>query len=176
MGRFGGRFHGTVYFIQSGAGAIKIGTAKNVARRIATLRLANPEPLTLLHTMPGGVTLEHRLHRKFAALRIRGEWFRAEDPLLSWLRNGAIIDSAPLPEMDEIATRIAAMSFLEREHVAWRARISWRQVYRRAARGKAMGHRSETRIQWALSTPDPLRSRDRFPEKATPENFLLDNE
>lgn len=73
---------GWVYFVR-GADKIKIGTTGSVARRLATLRCASPVELTLLHSMPGSQRVERHLHRQFADLRMHGEWFRAEEPLLS---------------------------------------------------------------------------------------------
>lgn len=65
-----------VYVIRAGDdGAVKIGVARNVLRRIATLQNAHPSPLTLLRAVQGGVREEQRLHAKFAQHRIGGEWF-----------------------------------------------------------------------------------------------------
>ncbi len=71
-----------VYFVRGGD-RIKIGYAANTGRRIADLQTASPVPLELLTAIPGSRDLERELHRQFAALRTHGEWFRAEDPLLS---------------------------------------------------------------------------------------------
>ena len=66
-----------VYFIQCGS-FMKIGVADEVLSRLATLQTANPEPLSLVHSMPGGYELESLLHLRFAEHRVRpgGEWFR----------------------------------------------------------------------------------------------------
>jgi hypothetical protein len=58
---------------------IKIGKAVDVAKRIANLSTGNPEEIVLLHVFPTNV--EKTLHRRFAHLRINGEWFRSSEGL-----------------------------------------------------------------------------------------------
>lgn len=82
---------GEVYFIQAGdGGPVKIGhTLKTtVRRRLETLQTAHHLELRLLLAVTGSVVDEQRLHRDFAALRIRGEWFRFEEPLVSFIASG----------------------------------------------------------------------------------------
>jgi len=66
-----------VYYLRF-ADRIKIGTSTRYLARMREL----PKD-ELLVTEPGGDDLERARHRQFAALRIRGEWFRAEAPLLA---------------------------------------------------------------------------------------------
>jgi hypothetical protein len=75
---------GDVYFIACGAW-IKIGFATKLAERLKALQMANPERLTVLHTVRGTLQSEYELHRKFSALRGLGEWFRAEPELLAYI-------------------------------------------------------------------------------------------
>ena len=77
----------SVYFLRSGPqGAIKIGfTGGNVHARIAELQTGSAEQLLLLATMAGTMSDEQGLHRRFAALRIRGEWFHAAPELLTFI-------------------------------------------------------------------------------------------
>lgn len=78
---------GRVYFVQCMAEdrPVEIGTAMRdgVGYRMADLQVGNPFELRLLGTMPGGYAKEAELHRRFAHLRIRGEWFRSEPELLA---------------------------------------------------------------------------------------------
>lgn len=77
-----------VYFIEAiGAAAVKIGTAADLKKRLNTLQTASPMPLRVLGTTPGGRDAEQTLHRRFAHLKLRGEWFRAEPELLSFIRD-----------------------------------------------------------------------------------------
>jgi hypothetical protein len=72
-----------VYFIRAGAaGPIKIGYSATPVDRLSTLQTATHEALTLLAHVAGDVDDERRLHDRFAHLRQRGEWFRAEQDLL----------------------------------------------------------------------------------------------
>jgi hypothetical protein len=68
-----------VYFIQSGPdGPVKIGLSNNPGRRLPQLQTGNPDELQLRHVLPGGHSVEERLHRRFEPARIRGEWFGRE--------------------------------------------------------------------------------------------------
>jgi hypothetical protein len=69
---------GFAYIIQAGDdGPIKIGTAKNVAKRLAALQTASPVPLFVVGALPGGMLKERELQRKVDRHRIQGEWFAA---------------------------------------------------------------------------------------------------
>lgn len=68
-----------VYFAQLGD-LIKIGLSFNPERRARGLNA------TLLATFLGDFEHEKKMHRKFADLHERGEWYRAEEPLLSWIK------------------------------------------------------------------------------------------
>ncbi len=64
-----------VYFIRADNGLVKIGHSSDVARRLANLRLANAGDLDVFRVIDGGRQTERWLHKRFHALRIRGEWF-----------------------------------------------------------------------------------------------------
>ena len=68
------------YLIQAGD-AVKIGRARNVQSRLATLQTGSATTLHLL-----GITTEPEewLHTRFAEHRLRGEWFRACPAILSF--------------------------------------------------------------------------------------------
>ncbi len=66
-----------VYFIQGEiTGCVKIGVARDPALRLKTLQTGCAERLFLIRSLPGDRRLERWLHKRFAALRVRGEWFR----------------------------------------------------------------------------------------------------
>lgn len=67
-----------VYFAEH-AGRIKIGTSREVHKRMATLGV------TLLASEPGGYAREAQLHRRFADCHIAGEWFEPSDDLLDYI-------------------------------------------------------------------------------------------
>lgn len=57
-----------------GSPLVKIGyTSGAPAKRLASLQTGQPMPLSLLWSIP--VDIESELHERFAAHRVRGEWF-----------------------------------------------------------------------------------------------------
>lgn len=64
-----------LYFIRSGQ-YVKIGISEAPQRRIASIQTSNPDELEVLAVVEGGAQLEAEMHRRFAALHYRGEWFR----------------------------------------------------------------------------------------------------
>jgi len=80
-----------VYFILNSSDRhIKIGVAKNVKRRLASLQTSNSAELVLLKSVKTAIVqaaqkLERSLHQKFAKLRGRGEWFESEIELLDFI-------------------------------------------------------------------------------------------
>lgn len=105
---------GYIYVLQTKPGSpVKIGTAKNVRRRIATLQCGNENQLRLLLCFPGSEPEEHRIHRALHRSRVRGEWFggpaitdfleRAAD--YSTRAAQAFENSEPVPEYDFLDER-----------------------------------------------------------------------
>lgn len=75
-----------VYFIRSGRhGPIKIGYAKTLRSRLHALSTAHHDELLVLATLAGGDVQERRMHEKFAAYRLRGEWFEPAEELLAFI-------------------------------------------------------------------------------------------
>lgn len=80
-----------IYFVACpGAGAVKIGHAEkrsyltddaSAFERVSGLQVGCPLELKLLATCEGGKSEEAALHLRFAAHRIRGEWFQLTDEL-----------------------------------------------------------------------------------------------
>jgi DNA-binding XRE family transcriptional regulator len=85
-----------VYFIrEESSGAIKIGVAKDVYRRLSFLRTAHSSELTLLGVIAGDGLREAALHRQFQHIRLRGEWFRPEPDLLALIAQEAACPMQP---------------------------------------------------------------------------------
>lgn len=76
-----------VYFIGCGDGNpfVKIGQTRDLHKRVAALRGANPLEITVLLVMRGSTTEERLLHAAFSEYRERGEWFRNEGELAELL-------------------------------------------------------------------------------------------
>lgn len=80
-----------VYFIEAMTTPtiIKIGFSCCVQKRLQDLRVASPVGLRLLASIRGGAAKETDMHRRFAHLRVDGEWFRAAPELLAFIRSFA---------------------------------------------------------------------------------------
>lgn len=76
---------GHVYFIADEQGFIKIGFSTNVRARLSSLSTSTRQRLEVLATVPGTIRDEADLHRRFAHLHARGEWFRAGDDLRNYI-------------------------------------------------------------------------------------------
>ena len=70
------------YFIGAEHGPIKIGSARDVHQRLTVLQTGHPEPLYIYAYADGGYETEEKMHRDFAADRLRGEWFRRSERIL----------------------------------------------------------------------------------------------
>lgn len=89
----------TVYYVRRTDGLIKIGyTGRELRVRLYGLRREHG-PLEVLTTHSGGYDAEQANHRRFAALRVTGEWFRPEPELLAHIaRINARHASDSMPE------------------------------------------------------------------------------
>jgi len=80
------RHNGFAYFVEAmGLNAVKIGSAVDVERRVTQLQVGCPAELRPLFWQEGGEVRELELHREFAGLHIRGDWFRKEGPLADYI-------------------------------------------------------------------------------------------
>ena len=75
-----------IYFLQDETGPIKAGKSKNMVQRIRDIQTCNPRPIKLLGRTGGYTWTERQIHKKFAHLRIHGEWFRPEKELLNFIK------------------------------------------------------------------------------------------
>jgi hypothetical protein len=78
-----------IYFIHDPISRrVKIGVAGDPYGRLRALQTGNPNRLTMLGIIPGGLSEESALHRRFADYRGSiGEWFRGEEGLLIEVQN-----------------------------------------------------------------------------------------
>lgn len=78
-----------VYFIQAGdSGPIKIGSSNSPTTRLSELQIGSALDLRLLRQLPGTADDERALHARFAAHRIRGEWFEPSPEVLEEVSRG----------------------------------------------------------------------------------------
>lgn len=95
-----------VYFVRRESdGLIKIGTSRTLAARMVSLK-RDHGALQMLAATGGAHREETAMHRQFAELRVEGEWFRPELPLLEHvytLMKECPLDPAPgLPPIAEL--------------------------------------------------------------------------
>lgn len=69
-----------VYVIRSASGHLKVGTAKNVSKRLRALQGANSQILTLEHVSGGMLRViaeqvEFEAHHRLHQFHVHGEWF-----------------------------------------------------------------------------------------------------
>jgi len=85
-----------VYLIQGSEKYYKIGRSNNPLRRLHAL--TNAPFLTLLHVIPTeeGARAEKFLHKKFARVRVRGEWFSLSQTEVDWI---CALDKAALQQI-----------------------------------------------------------------------------
>jgi hypothetical protein len=98
-----------VYFMQVGSPAsclVKIGFAEDVPARAATIRSTLHEPVAILGVMPGARPEEAELHRLFAHIRRKGEYFFPEPDLLDYIRHNAIPLDSLTPDLDPVKVQI----------------------------------------------------------------------
>jgi hypothetical protein len=78
-----------VYLVGNCSSSVaKIGTTKNLQKRLSVLQVGYPLRLEVLWHRPGGWALEQYLHGCFADLRLKGEWFDfgMQDPVDAVMR------------------------------------------------------------------------------------------
>lgn len=78
-----------IYFIMSGD-LVKIGYSNNPKKRFAALSTGCPFPCHLIGVTEGGPSEEAALHKAFAHLREKGEWFRFDVEVNNHIRQHAI--------------------------------------------------------------------------------------
>jgi hypothetical protein len=85
-----------LYFVEEkNTGNIKIGrTSRPIEERMITLQTANSSALALLKCVPASPVEEVRLHARFRAAKVRGEWFRPTPELLAYI-DGIQCEVAP---------------------------------------------------------------------------------
>jgi hypothetical protein len=104
--------HGYVYLLDSQIGVWKIGRSSVPVKRISTLEVKLPydlEVIALIETkdMYG---LESHMHNKYAAKRVKGEWFRLSSEEVEYIRSLVAIP----------AWRRTIRDLMELEDLSWR--------------------------------------------------------
>lgn len=73
-----------VYIVRAGdTDMVKIGWANDPSDRLAALQCAHYEELHVIRLIDGPAYLEKWLHQQFSDRRLRGEWFRFLDQMMT---------------------------------------------------------------------------------------------
>ena len=74
-----------VYFVERFDGLVKIGTTKNLIRRMKELRRKYGQ-MEFLGVIEGGYECEQHVHKLFKEARVEGEWFKRTRTLHTYIR------------------------------------------------------------------------------------------
>lgn len=114
--------------------AVKIGFTDNVRKRFLNLLSLASEPLQFIGHMPGGRDVEAHLHARFSELRLRAEWFRADEKLLTALAFILDPEMPPVQKQPEVqpvpngALSDAAIAATAKHHLRRIAAQRWPQL------------------------------------------------
>lgn len=93
-----------IYFMQDGdKGPIKIGFTNNhPIKRLQAIKPKCTNGLCFLKIVEGDQQREKELHKLFWRLRIKGEWFKPHEALLSFINNQEATELPELPHTTNI--------------------------------------------------------------------------
>jgi len=94
-----------VYFIENvETKRIKIGKSINVISRFSSIKTSNDCEVKLLGFVEGGHDLEKKLHDRFAASRVRGEWFteEIEPDVMVIIGGGRVVDETEIEFLNNV--------------------------------------------------------------------------
>lgn len=77
---------GDIYFVRAGKDRVKIGFSNDHVSRFSALKTGNAHELKMIGIVPGTHQDEKAMHKRFAAYRVRGEWFKIEGELAAFLK------------------------------------------------------------------------------------------
>ena len=152
------------YIIQGcDGGPIKIGKSSNVQDRLVALQGGRPRTVGVVGTIDGDVEAE--LHKRFAAYRMCGEWFRVSKEIQDWWRNDVRIKQNPRWSLDTMCAEIEPLALTAEQIVSlrllpvsvrsWRRADSAGQIPRGIRFGqKKMWRLSDLRTWIEMGCPD----------------------
>jgi len=81
--KLGHQTHFVYFVLNEDSNAIKIGRARDLAKRMKALQTSSPVPLKLVEAIQiegseKAQEMERSLHQQFSEIRLSGEWFKAE--------------------------------------------------------------------------------------------------
>lgn len=152
-----------IYFIRIGDhGPVKIGRAYNPAARLSTLQGAHWQTLRLVRTLEGDRLVERRLHRHYADLALRGEWFSWDDSMMT-IEPLAAGPDGPINEIIELfggTLRVAEIVRVRPESICRWRRSGYLPVWHGPVlRQAAVDHKINLpwELVWAALRPSRVR-------------------
>lgn len=95
---------GYTYFVQDGD-MIKIGSSMRPEDRISALQTGSARHLDVLAIVSQDIADEFGTHQRFAHLRVRGEWFRAEPDLLEFIEAIKAHKATPIEQPSKLPAK-----------------------------------------------------------------------
>ena len=79
----------SIYFVarQDDPRLVKIGLTKDMVRRMQVI--SSSAPIVLFATCDGDTVEERYFQKRFSHLRVEGEWFRADDAMMKFIKENA---------------------------------------------------------------------------------------
>jgi len=121
-----------VYYLLFGD-RVKIGTSSNLR-----VRLEGIPHDEVLAVEPGDASLERQRHQEFAGLRITGEWFRYEPPLVAHVATLAVHTPTVLAHHDESRTTVTVADRLPDDTLVTAGDVGYLLSISRDAASKAL--------------------------------------
>lgn len=75
-----------IYFIRC-MDRVKIGITSSLNNRLYAIRLSSAFPVDMIYSYEGDISEEKRLHKNFANLHVKGEWFLYHDSIKEFIKD-----------------------------------------------------------------------------------------
>lgn len=99
---------GFTYFIRDGD-RVKIGFTIHPSKRQSCLQVGNYRELETIAVVPSYMAEEHETHERFAHLRERGEWFRAEPDLIEFIEDLKVRAAPAMAQVGVLKEQLSAL-------------------------------------------------------------------
>ena len=99
---------GFTYFVRD-EDRIKIGFTIHPNKRMSSLQTGNYRELETIAVVPSYMAEEHETHERFAHLRERGEWFRAEPDLLEFIEDLKVRAAPVMAQVGVLKEQLSAL-------------------------------------------------------------------
>jgi Meiotically up-regulated gene 113 len=151
---------GMVYLIKNGDG-YKIGHTQNLQRRLLELQTGTQLPLIVVYhrTTPESRRWERFLHRRFAQVRMQGEWYKLTEADIAWIKDLEELPPEVIRRKREVHPASPFHTLLARHGIerpidlAKRARLSRQYAHLLWTGQRQISRKMARRIEEATSIP-----------------------